>query len=165
MSVRRLTSIPVLLMILGWTACAAPPSQEPTAAAAAANEASVSLLAAADLNPDSQGRPGQVLVRVYFLKSAGIFQAAEFFDLLDSDEATLGTEFIARREFILFPGSERRWNWQTEPDAKVVAAMAAFRDIDGANWRVATELPAGIPIEVTARLSGNSIDLSAKGAP
>ena len=56
----------------------------------------VSIVGAEDLNPDADGQPKPLVVRMYELKSDAAFKAATFDDLTEGDIASLGAERPAR---------------------------------------------------------------------
>jgi type VI secretion system protein VasD len=92
--------------------------------------------ASADTNPDANGRPSPVVVRVYQLKTDDAFVNAEFFPLFDDDMKVLGPALISRDEYVLAPAEHRMVEVAVADDAKFLGAVAAFRDIRNAEWRV-----------------------------
>src|SRR3974390_3469030 len=60
-------------------------------------------------NPDPNGRPLPVVVRVYELKSTAAFDSADFFSLWDKDQGTLGPEMISRDEYSMTPNEEKKF--------------------------------------------------------
>jgi type VI secretion system protein VasD len=99
------------------------------------------IVAAADVNPDPEGRPSPIVVRVYQLQSSAKFNNADFFALYDDATAALGADMIAFDEFTLRPGQSLQYAAQFKPNAKFIGVIAAFRDINGAQWRADLELP------------------------
>ena len=65
------------------------------------------ILASFEINPDANGRPSPLVVRVYELKANNSFNDADFFKLYDEEEATLGGDLLTRSEFELSPGEGR----------------------------------------------------------
>lgn len=53
----------------------------------------------------------------------------------------LGADLIAFDEFTLRPGQSVDYQAQFKPTAKYVGVIAAFRDINSAQWRADLELP------------------------
>ena len=94
-----------------------------------------------DSNPDHEGQPSPVLVRIYQLHSADGFLEADFFSLYDDGPALLGKDLIDMVEKELQPGSRYRYEATVDPEAMFVAVVAAFRDFDKARWRVVIEVP------------------------
>ena len=132
----------------------APPAPAPAAVTIAAApdakvKATLTLSAGNDINPDANGRPSPVVVRVYQLRADAAFTAAEFFALYDDEQKALGPELLTRDEFVLAPSDSRTLDVTLAPDARFVGAIAAFRDIRSAQWRVALPAPrAGLRITV-----------------
>jgi type VI secretion system protein VasD len=137
-------------LALGWTlvgmfaACgcakAPPPLPPPSITIAAPPDARVkaamTLAASADTNPDATGRPSPIVVRVYQLKTDAAFTGADFFALFDDDQKVLGPELISRDEFVLAPAEQRTMDVTVSGETRFVGAIAAFRDIRNAQWRV-----------------------------
>jgi type VI secretion system protein VasD len=92
--------------------------------------------ASADTNPDANGRPSPVVVRVYQLKTDDAFVNAEFFPLFDDDMKVLGAALVSRDEYVLAPAEHRTVEVAVADDTKFLGAVAAFRDIRNAEWRV-----------------------------
>jgi type VI secretion system protein VasD len=122
----------------------------------------MSVMAGADTNPDARKRPSPVVVRVYALKSSAAFDSADFFSLFDKDTATLGADLVQKEEFLMTPGQQKALPFKFEPEVKVIAVMAAFRDLENARWRAVQVLDVGKSAELTARLSGSQIKLEYK---
>jgi type VI secretion system protein VasD len=90
----------------------------------------------ADTNPDANGRPSPVVLRVYQLKADDAFVNAEFFPLFDDDMKVLGPSLVSRDEYVLAPAEHRSVEVAVSGDTKFLGAVAAFRDIRNAEWRV-----------------------------
>jgi type VI secretion system protein VasD len=122
-----------------------PPQPPPSITIAAPPEAKVKasmmLAASADTNPDASGRPSPVVVRVYQLRTDAAFAGADFFALFDDDQKTLGPEMISRDEFVLAPSEQRMLDVTVSGETRFVGAIAAFRDIRNAQWRVVVPAP------------------------
>lgn len=110
--------------------------------------------AATNVNPDARGRPSPVVLRIYELRSAAPFETADFVTLYEKDMSLLGAEIVVRDEFVLAPG-EKKTVRRVAGDSKFLAAMAAFRDLERAHWRVVSPLTAG---------SDNSFDIQLNAA-
>ena len=104
-------------------------------------KAPMTISAAEDTNPDSTGRPSPVVVRVYQLKTDAAFTAAEFFPLFDDEQKVLGAELISRDEFVLAPAEKRTIDVALSGETRYVGAIAAFRDIRNAQWRMLVPTP------------------------
>ena len=76
---RRLAMAASVVAMVLYSGCASPP--KPTVVSA-------TLIATATVNPDAHKRPSPLVVRVYELKSAAAFDAADFVSLFERDQAT-----------------------------------------------------------------------------
>jgi type VI secretion system protein VasD len=99
------------------------------------------IVAAAELNPDYQGRPSPVNLIVFQLASADAFQNADFFSLYDPQSGVLGGDLIDRSQMLLQPGEMRPFEAELDEEARYIGVIAAFRDIESAQWRSLVELP------------------------
>lgn len=95
---------------------------------------------AADINPDIEGRPSPVIIRVYELASKTVFENQDFFALYDNPEAILRTDLLKKDELVFEPGQRNEYRMALQPATKAVALVAAYRDIDGARWRAVVDV-------------------------
>jgi type VI secretion system protein VasD len=122
----------LLLAVLGAAGC----GKSPIVLARPKPAASPLLISvSADTNPDANGRPSPVVVRVYQLKTDAAFVNAEFFPLFDDEMKVLGPALISRSEYVVAPAEHRTVEVAVSDEAKFVGAVAAFRDIRNAEWR------------------------------
>jgi type VI secretion system protein VasD len=89
----------------------------------------LALFADSRVNLDSNNQPAPVVVRVLLLRSSVAFNAADFFAL----------------EVQLRPGETARLTKPLPGEARVVAALVAYRDLERSNWRAIKPLPAAPP--------------------
>jgi type VI secretion system protein VasD len=101
----------------------------------------MSVASRADANPDAAGQPSPVVLRVYQLKTDAVFSRSEFFALFDDEQKVLGSALISRDEFVLTPAENRNLEITLSDDTRFVGAIAAFRDIRNAEWRVLVKTP------------------------
>ena len=101
----------------------------------------LTVAATADTNPDVNGRPSPVVVRVYQLKADTAFNGAEFFALFDDEMMVLGPDLIGRSEYTVAPSERRTLELDVSADAKFVGVIAAYRDIRNAQWRTIVQAP------------------------
>jgi type VI secretion system protein VasD len=97
--------------------------------------------AAPDLNPDINGRPSPIVVRYYELKSASVFDNADFFALYEQDAEILGEEMKAREELDISPGEKVEVEKELDMESRFIGIIAAYRDLDNAVWRGSIETP------------------------
>jgi type VI secretion system protein VasD len=93
------------------------------------------LTASKDVNPDANGRPSPVVVKVFELRADAEFNGAEFFALYEHEKETLAATLLSSQEYVLQPGETRDLQLQMPRDARYVGIVAAYRDIRGARWR------------------------------
>ncbi len=96
---------------------------------------------AAELNPDYKGRASPVNIIVFQLVSADKFMNEDFFSLFDAQSGALGEDILARTQILLQPGETREWVTEFSKETRFVGVIAAFRDIENAQWRSSMELP------------------------
>jgi len=120
------------------------------------------LQAAADVNPDGNGRASPIVVRLYELKTPSGFDSADFFSLWDKDAATLGPDMAARDEYLMKPGEQRKIERSPQSGVTFIGVVAAFRDIERARWRATVPVPANQTTDVVIKLEPRSIAMTAK---
>jgi type VI secretion system protein VasD len=119
-----------------------------------------SIEAGADANPDISGRASPVVVRVYEMRSAVAFEAADFFSLFEREQQALGTDLIGRDEYQIRPGEQVLFARPLRPGTRVVGVAVAFRDLDKSSWRSTLALPGSSPQGLSVRVDGRSVKLS-----
>lgn len=120
---------------------------------------SLEVKASATVNPDARGRPSPVVVRIYELKSAAPFETADFLSLYEKDQTVLGAEVVVRDEFVLKPGESRTFRREIG-ESKVLAAMAAFRDLERSRWRAVAPIVTGSDNAFTITLDAVTLQLT-----
>ncbi|MDQ0038267.1 type VI secretion system protein VasD [Variovorax boronicumulans] len=128
----------------------------------------ITITAEAGVNPDDKGRAAPILVRIYELKSEGVFEAADYFSLSSNDKALIGSELLVRDEFILRPGDVKTIRRKSHPDLAAIGVVAGYRDLAQADWRAVQKIdPAPEVAWYRSVLPANKlklqIDLQAKG--
>lgn len=126
-----------LLAVALAAGCAKPPPPPPV------TEIAGVMQAAAALNPSVSGRASPLMLRIYELKSATAFNAADFVSLYQCDQAELGADLVARDEFILVPGERREFVRRAAPETRYLGVLAAYRDLERARWRAVAVLRPG----------------------
>lgn len=101
----------------------------------------VSLVAAADVNPNRQGRASPIVVHLFVLKDSGAFDDADI-DTLTGDPATaLGAALLAHEQRIVRPGESALVTLKIDPAATYVGTAAEYADALGAQWRAGIAAP------------------------
>jgi len=95
----------------------------------------IRITASNELNPDINGRPSPIVLRLYSLRNADSFNNARFFELYENGDDTLGIDLLEEYEFEIFPGDTREMEMSFQLETQFLGFMAAYRDIDQAIWR------------------------------
>ncbi|WDY60272.1 type VI secretion system lipoprotein TssJ [Pseudomonas sp. PSKL.D1] len=89
------------------------------------------------LNPDADGKPLSVVMRVYQLTDLERFAATDADTLWDAPEKALGNTLVEARELTLLPGIGQIDQWPLAKSARYVGVAAFFRNEQDARWKVA----------------------------
>ncbi len=90
-----------------------------------------------NLNPDENHTASPVFIRLYELSSDKAFAKADFLDLYENDEATLGKDLIAKQELSrLLPGETRSENFVMDKETRYVAMFAEFFQYKNSRFKV-----------------------------
>jgi len=117
----------------------------------------VEFTADAEINPDHQGRPSPLVVRIYQLKYYEAFENADYNALYDDDTATLGKELIAKREIILQPGDKKtELLREVSAETRTIGFMGHFRN-ENAQWRTATGIRPNKTTVIRVHASGTTL--------
>lgn len=108
-------------------------------------------------NPLDDGRPAAVVVQVFELKDTAVFEETPFFDVFTDPVTALGADLLGRRELTVLPGQQTELMIEGSPETRYLAAVAGFRDIDHAEWRVVTPVDTGSSNELVLAVGARSI--------
>jgi len=123
----------------------------------------VTITASADANPDAAGQGAPVAVRIYQLASTANFDKADFFQLYQHEQETLGTDLLGRDEVVIPPGGTQQVQKELKPGASFIGVAAAFRDIQKANWRGSVAPPPNKTTPVTVTVQGLNVTVALAG--
>ena len=118
------------------------------------------IIATDDLNPDVNGRPSPLVVRIYELKNAEAFEQADFFTLYDDEATTLEGHLIIREEIELTPGEQREIRRRLNEETKYLGIVAAYRDIDQSRWRAAEPINAKKVNALTIEIGRHNVTIN-----
>ena len=104
------------------------------------------LTASDQLNPDLNGRPSPIVVRLFELKHPVAFENADFFSLYERAKESLVPDMVATEELELRPGETVELKLSVEEGSRYVGVLAAYRDLPDTKWRYTLQVT---PMEVT----------------
>ncbi len=125
-------------------------------------------LVGADANSDEQNIPSPLIVRMYELKSADMFNKANFIDIFERDAEVLGADMIDKQQLKhMQPGETREVNFVLSNETQYVGLFAEFLQYKDAKYKLL------IPIALTnvfsssakIKISGNELSIAEKPAP
>jgi type VI secretion system protein VasD len=119
----------------------------------------LTIQAGLDQNPDPAGHAAPVATRIYQLASLGAFSRADVFALIDQQAETLGADCLTSDEIIVTPGERQTMTRDLKPNTRFIGAIALFRAIDQAVWRV--DVPAAASGTTQMTLATHTIQLIA----
>ncbi|TDF82462.1 type VI secretion system lipoprotein TssJ [Pseudomonas sp. H9] len=93
-----------------------------------------------ELNPDLNGRPSPIVVRLIELKHPVAFENADFFSLYERAKESLEPDMVASEELELRPGETVTLKLSVEPGSRYVGVLAAYRDLSQSQWRYVLQL-------------------------
>jgi type VI secretion system protein VasD len=112
------------------------------------------------LNQNEQGESLPVVMRVYQLKDAKVFENAAYVQLVDDDRVLLSADLLGSQEVTLAPDATVRLSMPMEDDAQIVGIAGFFRDRGGAEWQLAipkSQWKKTDPVKLVVR--GNRMEL------
>jgi len=104
------------------------------------------LTASDQLNPDLNGRPSPIVVRLFELKHPVSFENADFFSLYERAKETLAPDMVASEEMELRPGETLELKLSVEEGSRYVGVLAAYRDLSDTQWRYTLQVT---PLDAT----------------
>ncbi len=99
--------------------------------------------AASYLNPDIDGTPSPVVVNLYELKSPAEFKQASYSELSNNPANVLGNNLIDRQTIEVRPGDVKDITQYVTPETRYIGIIAAYRNIDTAEWKKVIDIPDG----------------------
>ncbi|NOQ76630.1 MAG: type VI secretion system lipoprotein TssJ [Methylococcaceae bacterium] len=100
----------------------------------------LTITASKELNPDIENRASPIVIRIYQLTHIDSFNNSDFFALYENDKSILAKDLKYREEMEIKPGLTTSKPLEINPDSKYIAVLAAFRDLDKAQWKSILEI-------------------------
>jgi type VI secretion system protein VasD len=115
------------------------------------------LTASDQVNPDLNGRPSPIVVRLIELKHPVAFENADFFSLYDRARETLAPDMVASEEMELRPGETVELKLSVAQGSRYVGVLAAYRDLSDTQWRYTLQVPALTATDADLTLGQNGL--------
>ena len=103
----------------------------------------IKMAAAADVNPDMEGRPSPIILHILELSGVDQFNRADYFSLTRDDAVSLGGDMLNKTEVILTPGASKQTELKLNIQTSYLGFVGGYRDIDHSQWRITQEVVAG----------------------
>ena len=92
------------------------------------------------LNPDINGRPSPIVLRLLELRHPAAFENADFFTLYQRPKESLQPDLVTSEELELRPGENRTLKVSLQPGSRYLGVLAAYRDLPESRWRLVIPL-------------------------
>jgi type VI secretion system protein VasD len=102
---------------------------------------SIGVNASDRLNPNELAEPLPTVVRVFQLKRSARVEEADFVQLWEQPDETVGEDLIQKQELTVYPGSRQRIAMELVPETRFLVGMAVFRQPTATQWRTVVPLP------------------------
>lgn len=122
----------ILLLIVFLCGCASTPEPPPPIPP---TKIHLQINAGNAINLDLAGKGAPLLMRIYELREESNFNGTDFYALFDKEKAVLANDLVRKQEFLLKPGDSKMLDFEPATDTRYLAAFAAFRQLDNAQWR------------------------------
>lgn len=99
------------------------------------------LYASGNLNPNENGNPRPVVVRLYQLASDLKLSNARYDDVLNKADETLGKDIIKVDEVTVFPNDHYTVKFERMKDAAFLGGVALVHEPRGQSWKTFYEFP------------------------
>jgi type VI secretion system protein VasD len=154
----------VFLVFLGLAGCGLfkdkpPPKEIDIKPAPAAAGIDFMAVASPLVNPLPDGEPSPVVMRLYQLNGDTAFVNANFRQLWEEDEVTLGPTLLGKTEVVLNPGGVERIKTSLVEGTVLIAVVVGFRNFESAKWRAMVPLHGEKHFKLKAELNTLSINL------
>ncbi|NOR69502.1 MAG: type VI secretion system lipoprotein TssJ [Methylomarinum sp.] len=100
----------------------------------------LTISASKKLNPDIEKRASPIVIRIYQLTQIDTFNNSDFFALYENDQSILAKDLKYREEIEIKPGQSSIKTLEINSTSKYIAVLAAFRDLDRAQWKSFLEI-------------------------
>jgi type VI secretion system protein VasD len=112
-----------------------------------------------NINPDIVKKTfNPVSIMVYQMKENAKFEEVDFFQLIDSPESALGSDFLPPlTAFMISPNEKKEIQIDLRKDAKFIGVVAAFQSIEGSQWKKIIALEGESKSNIYVKVKGREI--------
>ncbi len=114
-----------------------------SADASAATTLELTIVGGPALNPNTEGRPSPVVVRIFDLAAVASFGSSDYSGLFEHPAEALKQDLLTQEELVLRPGDIQERSRSLLPQVRALGIAAAFRDLDRATWRLVVPVQPG----------------------
>ncbi|MBX9757035.1 MAG: type VI secretion system lipoprotein TssJ [Pseudomonadaceae bacterium] len=125
----RFLPLALLTALLGLSGCSSLSPYSDT------TKLDLSLTGSEKLNPDINGRPSPIVLRLIELKHPVSFENADFFSLYQRPKDALSPDLVTLEELELRPGESHELKLSVQDGSRYVGVLAAYRDLPESSWR------------------------------
>ncbi len=118
--------------------------------------------AGADINPNADGKPAPLVLRIYELSSIDTFQNSDFFALYDDEAATIGKDILEKYEVEVRPNEKYTYNRSLNLGTRYIGVIAAYRSLDHSQWRASFEIPQNQTTELLIQARRLAVSINKK---
>jgi type VI secretion system protein VasD len=129
-----------------------PPSPEPARIV-------LEIQASGDINPNDEGRPSPVVLKIYQLRSAKKFLDADFHGLFQEDQSLLKKDFIQSEEIVVAPNGKQTLFFEPHSEAACIGILAAFRHFQDSEWRCSAMVIPNKFAHFFVTIKGNRVEI------
>jgi type VI secretion system protein VasD len=141
-----------LLAALGFASCGGPKPKPPPVL-------TLTIIGSAEQNPDTDGKPQPVAVRIYQLTQTAKFERVDVFALSEHEQQALGQDNAGSQEFVLSPGETQTKQFELKSGVQAIGVAVLYRDIDNAQWRADAPAADSGPTKLTLNVGKLAITL------
>ncbi len=132
---RKVSYFILAFILLSLTAChMVPETLQPP------RTVTINIKADDNINPNNSGQPQPLYIMLFELKNASAFKRVSFFNLYQKPDATLGADMLSLQKVYIKPGDEFAIKYEVTRNAKYLGIIAAYTNIDAAQWRTVVTL-------------------------
>jgi len=130
---RRFLTVLIIAAVISVSGCASTTDR--------ATQLKLTIVVAADANPDDTGRPSPVVLGVFDLVRPERFRNADYLDLLSAPEKNLRSDLIdTHRTKAIAPGSQQALTLTLDAQTRHIGIVAELLQFSSAKTRIAIPL-------------------------